>query len=109
VVSALIGGFLIGGHFGLHSVCGIFYPSAYRGNGAGWATSVAKIGSVAGPYLGGMILSTNLPVRNIYAVLAVSPAVFAICIYLVGRRHSQMLGREARAAAAEPSALPVRT
>ena len=109
VLSALIGGFLIGGHFGLHSVCGIFYPSAYRGNGAGWATSVAKIGSVAGPYLGGIILSTSLPVRNIYAVLAVCPVVFAICIYLVGRRHSQMLGRESRTAAAATSALPVRT
>lgn len=97
-LSALIGGFLIGGHFGMHSICGIFYPSAYRGNGAGWATSVAKIGSVAGPILGGMILSTSLPVRNIYAVLAVCPVVFAICIYIVGRKHSRILGREALAA-----------
>ena len=70
---------------------------------------MAKIGSVAGPYLGGMILSTSLPVRNIYAVLAVCPAVFAICIYLVGRRHSQMLGRESMAAAGQANALPVRT
>jgi MFS transporter, AAHS family, 4-hydroxybenzoate transporter len=97
VLSALIGGFLIGGHFGLHSICGIFYPSAYRANGAGWATSVAKIGSVAGPILGGIILSTSLPVRYIFAVLAVCPAVFAICIYAVGRMHSRILGREALA------------
>ena len=97
VLSALIGGCLIGGHFGMHSICGIFYPSAYRGNGAGWATSVAKIGSVAGPILGGIILSTSLPVRNIYAVLAVCPVVFAICIYIVGRGHSRILGREAAA------------
>jgi AAHS family 4-hydroxybenzoate transporter-like MFS transporter len=95
VMSALIGGFLIGGHFGMHSICGIFYPSAYRGNGAGWATSVAKIGSVAGPILGGIILSTSLPVRNIYAVLAVCPAVFAVCIYAVGRMHRRILGNEA--------------
>lgn len=101
VLSSLIGGFLIGGHFGMHSICGIFYPSAYRGNGAGWATSVAKIGSVAGPILGGVILSTSLPVRNIYAVLAVCPVVFAVCICVVGRMHSRMLGREA-AAAVEP-------
>jgi AAHS family 4-hydroxybenzoate transporter-like MFS transporter len=94
VLSALIGGFLIGGHFGLHSICGIFYPSAYRGNGAGWATSVAKIGSVAGPILGGVILSTSLPVRHIYAVLAVCPVVFAACIYVVGRMHTRILGRE---------------
>lgn len=108
-LSALIGGFLIGGHFGMHSICGIFYPSAYRGNGAGWATSVAKIGSVAGPILGGMILSTSLPVRNIYAVLAVCPVVFAICIYIVGRKHSRILGREAlaaEAAALEPEHKP---
>jgi AAHS family 4-hydroxybenzoate transporter-like MFS transporter len=88
VLSALIGGFLIGGHFGLHSICGLFYPSAYRGNGAGWAISVAKIGSVAGPALGGVILSTNLPVRNIFVVLAICPAVFAVCIYAVGRMRS---------------------
>ena len=94
VLSALIGGFLIGGHFGLHSICGIFYPSTYRANGAGWATSVAKIGSVAGPILGGIILSTSLPVRNIYAVLAICPTIFAICIFFVGRIHSRILGRE---------------
>ena len=67
----MIGGFLIGGHFGMHSICGIFYPSAYRANGAGWATSVAKIGSIAGPAVGGLVVGTSLPVRNIYAVLAV--------------------------------------
>ena len=99
VLSAMIGGFLIGGHFGLHSICGIFYPSAYRGNGAGWATSVAKIGSVAGPALGGVILSTRLPVRNIFVVLAICPAVFAVCIYAVGRLHRRILGREVQDAA----------
>jgi MFS transporter, AAHS family, 4-hydroxybenzoate transporter len=98
VLSAITGGFLIGGHFGMHSICGIFYPSAYRANGAGWATSIAKIGSVAGPILGGIILSTSLPVRDIFAVLAVCPAVLAVCIYIVGRMHRRILGREALAA-----------
>jgi AAHS family 4-hydroxybenzoate transporter-like MFS transporter len=97
-LSAATGGFLIGGHFGMHSICGIFYPSAYRANGAGWATSIAKIGSVAGPILGGIVLSTTLPVRDIFAVLAVCPAVMAVCIYIVGRMHRRILGREALAA-----------
>jgi AAHS family 4-hydroxybenzoate transporter-like MFS transporter len=100
VLDAFIGLFLIGGHFGMHSICGIFYPSAYRANGAGWATSVAKIGSVAGPLVGGWILSTNLPVKNVFAVLAICPAVFAVCIYVVGRMHTRILGREALAVAA---------
>ena len=107
VLIAMMGGFLVGGHFGLHSICGIFYPSAYRANGAGWATSVAKIGSVAGPILGGIILSTSLPVRHIFAVLAVCPAVFAVCIYAVGRMHRRILGREALAASPSGAALPL--
>jgi AAHS family 4-hydroxybenzoate transporter-like MFS transporter len=97
---ALIALFLIGGHFGLHSIAGIFYPSAYRGNGAGWATSVAKIGSIAGPFAAGLILSTSLPVRYIFAVLAICPAVFVVCIFIVGRLHSSILRQETRALAA---------
>jgi AAHS family 4-hydroxybenzoate transporter-like MFS transporter len=96
---ALIALFLIGGHFGLHSIAGIFYPSAYRGNGAGWATSVAKIGSIAGPFAAGVILSTSLPVRDIFAVLAICPAVFVVCIFIVGRIHSLMLRQECQALA----------
>ena len=91
----LIALFLIGGHFGLHSIAGIFYPSAYRGNGAGWATSIAKIGSIAGPFLAGVILSTSLPVRYIFAVLAICPAVFVMCIFVIGLIHSSMLRSEA--------------
>ena len=87
--------FLIGGHFGLHSIAGIFYPSAYRGNGTGWATSVAKIGSIAGPLIGGYVLASNLPKQSIFAVLAVCPFVFLICILVVGRIHTRILRREA--------------
>lgn len=101
---ACIGFFLVGGQFGVISVCGIFYPSAYRANGTGWASSVAKVGSVLGPLVGGWVLSTGLPVRNIFAVLAVCPAIFAICIFIVGRMHSRMLGREALAEIAQSPA-----
>ncbi|HXP88476.1 MAG TPA: MFS transporter [Bryobacteraceae bacterium] len=95
VLNACIGFFLIGGHFGVLSVCGVFYPSAFRGNGTGWASSMSKIGSVAGPLVGGYVLSTHLPVRYVFAVLAICPAIFATCIFAVGRIHSRMLGREA--------------
>jgi len=85
VLISLIGFTLIGGHFGMHSIAGAFYPSAYRGNGAGWATSVAKIGSIGGPFVGGLLLSSSLPVRNIFAVLAVCPAMVLICVFIIGR------------------------
>jgi AAHS family 4-hydroxybenzoate transporter-like MFS transporter len=89
--------FLVGGHFGLHSIAGIFYPSGIRGSGAGWATSVAKVGSIAGPLLGGALLSTSLPVKNCFAVLAICPIIFSICIFCLGTIYEGTRRREALA------------
>lgn len=86
--------FLIGGHFGLHSIAGIFYPSAYRSNGAGWATSVAKIGSIIGPFIGGYILASSIPRQQIFGVMAICPAVFVICILIVGILHNRVMRQE---------------
>jgi len=77
--------FLVGGHFGIHSIAGIFYPSAYRANGAGWATSIAKVGSILGPLVGGVALSSGMPVKVMYAFLAACPFVVCIGIFFVGR------------------------
>ncbi len=94
VLNALIAVFIVGGHFGMHSIAGIFYPSACRANGAGWATSVAKVGSIIGPIAAGQLLSIGLPTQNIYAVLAICPALTLLCIFLVGRLHSRRIRRE---------------
>jgi len=94
---------MIGGaHFGMHSIAGLFYPSAIRGNGAGWATSIAKVGSIAAPLLGGYLLAANLPPRHLFVLLATAPAVCAIALVLLGRLF---LKRRARTAALEAEAV----
>ncbi|MDB5688211.1 MAG: hypothetical protein JWL91_87 [Sphingomonas bacterium] len=95
VVNIIIGGV----HVGMHSISGIFYPSAYRANGTGWATSIAKIGSIAGPMIGGLILATSFPVRYIYALLAVSPFVVAVMLFLMSRIHARAARRPAELSA----------
>jgi AAHS family 4-hydroxybenzoate transporter-like MFS transporter len=67
-----------GGHFGILSIAGIFYPSSIRASGAGWATSVAKFGAILGPIIGAAVLS-NLPIIRSYALLAVCPAILCVC------------------------------
>ena len=75
---------LMGGtHSGMHSIAGRFYPSDRRANGGGWATSVAKIGSVAAPWLGGILLSSGMPVRRSFLFLAACPIVLGISILIV--------------------------
>ena len=83
--------FLVGAHFGIHSIAGIFYPSAYRANGAGWATSIAKVGSILGPLVGGVALSSGMPVKVLYAFLAACPFVVGIGIFIIGKIQQRTL------------------
>jgi MFS transporter, AAHS family, 4-hydroxybenzoate transporter len=94
--------FVVGAHFGIHSIAGIFYPSSYRANGAGWATSIAKIGSILGPLLGGVALSSGLPVKNMYAFLAVCPLAVGIGIFIVGKIQQRGLHKNFSRRLAEP-------
>lgn len=85
LVAQVVMSFMIsGGHFGIHSIAGIFYPSAIRASGAGWATSVSKIGGIMGPLVGGYILASDMPVIRSYALLAICPAILCACALGIG-------------------------
>lgn len=91
--------FLAGSHFGVTSVAGLFYPTSHRALGAGWASSMAKIGSIGGPLIGGFVLSSKLPLQHIFAVMAVCPAVLCACMLSIGRIERRSAATEAPAAA----------
>jgi AAHS family 4-hydroxybenzoate transporter-like MFS transporter len=90
----VVGIFVIGGHTGLHSIAGLFYPSAYRSNGAGWATSVAKVGSISGPWIGGALLGAHMPLPDIFLFAAMPPVLFAVCILPLGLLHRKLMEDE---------------
>lgn len=72
---------LLGGtHYGIQSILGIYYPTAERARGAGWASSVGKVGSVAAQLMGGWLLGSQVSSRSPFLVLALFPALFALAI-----------------------------
>lgn len=76
---------LVGGqHSALISITGIFYPSAIRASGGGWAASIGKGGGVLGPILGAVALTSGMPVLRTYALLAACPAILCVCLLLLG-------------------------
>jgi AAHS family 4-hydroxybenzoate transporter-like MFS transporter len=83
--SILIGVFLLGGHYGVMSIIGLFYPGATRATGTGTAAAVAKIGSVLGPLLGGLLFSMQFPARMTFALIAVCPLTLLLCLVLLAR------------------------
>jgi AAHS family 4-hydroxybenzoate transporter-like MFS transporter len=72
-------GLVMGAHFGVQSIAGVYYPSAVRATGGGFASGVAKLGAILGPLVGAAVLSSHLPVVRTYALLAICPAALVFC------------------------------
>tara|TARA_A100001391_G_scaffold23304_4_gene12844 strand:+ start:43678 stop:45138 length:1461 start_codon:yes stop_codon:yes gene_type:complete len=78
----LIGIVLVGaGHAAVISITSIYYPSAVRATGGGWASFMAKFAAVAAPLIGArMFLGSQQAVLDGYIATAVCLAGIVICI-----------------------------
>jgi AAHS family 4-hydroxybenzoate transporter-like MFS transporter len=99
ILNTVIGFCIVGAHTGVTSINSVYYPSAIRANGAGWVSSVGKIGSIAGPFIGGIVLSTAMPARYTYALLAITQLLLALFVGALGLYH----GYIGRKRASEPA------
>lgn len=57
--AALAGAVVVGGQIAMNAVTASFYPSDIRSTGVGWALGVGRIGSIAGPLLGGALMKAG--------------------------------------------------
>lgn len=65
-VAFVLGVLVQGAQAGLNALVSEFYPTAIRSTGVGWALGVGRIGSIVGPILGGMMLSLNWNLQQIF-------------------------------------------
>jgi AAHS family 4-hydroxybenzoate transporter-like MFS transporter len=82
---ALLYVFIGGSHYGIISIAATFYPTRHRALGTGWMSGIGKLGSILAPLLGGVLLSSGMPVQRVFAVLAIFPGIFALCGFIIGR------------------------
>jgi AAHS family 4-hydroxybenzoate transporter-like MFS transporter len=80
-----VGFFLVGGQIGLNSIAGTIYPTDVRSTGVGWALGIGRIGSIAGPVLGGFLISSHVPIRSLFVYTGIVALVCAGAIFLVSR------------------------
>jgi MFS transporter, AAHS family, 4-hydroxybenzoate transporter len=100
VLFLTIGVFLSGSHYGVTSLTGLFYPTSHRALGTGWASSVAKLGSIAGPIIGGVVMQSGLRLQHIFAVMAVCPAILSLCMLGIATQQKRARREAAVVAAA---------
>ncbi len=76
ILSAMMGFFLIGAMIGLYTIGPALYDSKSRVTGVGLAIGVGRLGAIAAPFVGGLMIEADLEVRLIYAAFA-APLILA--------------------------------
>lgn len=93
---SLSGFFILGGHFCITAVGGLFYPSACRANGYAAASVIGRLGGIIGPYVGGVMLSAHLPLGQIFLVYGIVPLILAAVVFLLGIQHHRLMADQSR-------------
>ncbi|MCG5076726.1 MFS transporter [Paraburkholderia tagetis] len=70
-----------------HAFAAHLYPASIRSTGVGWAAAAGRFGAMAGPALGGYLLSQKFAVSLSFLVFAVPGIVAAIAVLLISNRH----------------------
>ncbi|MFM0223176.1 MFS transporter [Paraburkholderia dipogonis] len=87
LVAAVFGvGFCVAGtQSGLNAVASMVYPTRFRSKGTGTAIGIAKIGSIAGPMIGGILIGAHLPVQDLFRVASIPVIAVAVLSFVLGR------------------------
>ena len=84
---------IIGGQNVANALSSEFYPTRMRSTGVGWALGIGRIGSIAGPLIGGIILTQGTATRQIFwaaTIPALVAALAAAAVVLTKPRRSPM-------------------
>jgi MFS transporter, AAHS family, 4-hydroxybenzoate transporter len=92
VMIFLSGFFIIGVQLSLNAFITASYPTAIRGTGVGWSQLVGRSGSLAGPLVGGALVSQGISAAAMFQVSAVAPLLACVALLLFARlsiRHDR--------------------
>lgn len=86
MLAILLAGFgTMGAQMGSNAFAMSVYPTELRATGLGWALSMGRIGSIAGPLLGSALLAWQFVPAAIFSVVAVIALVPALVFLVIGR------------------------
>ncbi|WP_158931361.1 MFS transporter [Acidisphaera sp. S103] len=89
-----LGGFLLGaGSSGLIALAAVFYPTAIRSSGVGWATTAGRFGSFTGPLVVAMLVGQHWTIDTIYLALGAPGLCAALFVVLLGLDQTRRAGR----------------
>ena len=81
----LLGLLLIGGQMNMPALCVHFFPAEVRATGVGLSMAVGRLGSIAGPFLGGTLVSAHLAWSQLFLLAALPTIGAAVAMSFIGR------------------------
>ena len=84
-VTFTTGFMVIAAQAGLNALAASYYPTAVRSTGIGWALGVGRIGSIIGPFVGGVLLKWGWTPGQILLSGTVAAACAWLAIFLSKR------------------------
>lgn len=81
----LTGGAVVGGQNGINALAARVYPTDMRSTGVSWGLGVGRIGSIIGPYVGGVLIALKWSPRELFFVAAVPAVIAAAAMILMSR------------------------
>lgn len=100
IVATIAGFTLIGGQTGINALASTFYPTFIRSTGVGWALGIGRIGSIAGPGVGGILIALKWPTTAIFIIGGIAALCAAVALFSMGRTQAARDQLAARPAAA---------
>jgi MFS transporter, AAHS family, 3-hydroxyphenylpropionic acid transporter len=83
LLSGGVGVFLLGANYGLYGAGAAYYPGEMRGRGSGAAVAWGRLGSVAGPLVGGFLLQGGAPPGEVVYAMIPFAAVAGVGVLLL--------------------------
>ncbi|MGX9134326.1 MFS transporter [Rummeliibacillus sp. JY-2-4R] len=88
VLVAIAGATTIGTQIICNAYISQFYPTEMRSSGLGWALGIGRLGAIAGPLIGGVLLTMKLPFYQNFLIFALPGIIGALALCLVQEKYS---------------------
>ncbi|RXZ31118.1 MFS transporter [Oxalobacteraceae bacterium CAVE-383] len=86
IITIFAAGFcVVGGQIGANALAAKSYPTAIRSTGVGWSLGVGRIGSIIGPVVGGVLLSLQWEMHQVFLIAAIPVFIAGIAAFAISR------------------------
>ncbi|SHI02997.1 MFS transporter, AAHS family, 4-hydroxybenzoate transporter [Sporobacter termitidis DSM 10068] len=98
--------FMNGEHTSITSIVPNMYPVRIRAKGSGISNALAKIGSIIGPVIGGILISTGISMSKLFYFVSIPFIFCAVFSYVLGVQYDRHFSKLYSSGEQTPSEAP---